>query len=296
MSEEFSQLEATLTEAARQGNIAHVIALLRDTGRLHHLWQPNQAQALAITKAAAVCLRRGGARPLAKRDKEVVQDLQGGGQSGEVGSDSDKGDLAGDERLLKGYMVSSVNEWGADQTRILLLTDEALHRVKYDPHKEHVVSARSAKLEDILRMEYGSFSPAASSITTFLFRREIEDQQGFRVFTKVRDAYAVTGDETAGELERRAAHAHGMHPGLAKEQVAEHRPEEHFREYRALLAEHEPWKEEVFMLELVAALQAVKILSKSTFEIRLAKMVKAIPGGIVTLLHNANRRRQHGLA
>jgi len=39
MSEEFSQLEATLTEAARQGNISHVIALLRDTGRLHHLWQ-----------------------------------------------------------------------------------------------------------------------------------------------------------------------------------------------------------------------------------------------------------------
>ena len=39
MSEEFSQLEATLTEAARHGNIAHVIALLRDTGRLHHLWQ-----------------------------------------------------------------------------------------------------------------------------------------------------------------------------------------------------------------------------------------------------------------
>eukprot|EP00960_Hanusia_phi_P032182 749733-Hanusia_phi.AAC.1 len=25
------------------------------------------------------------------------------------------------ERLLKGYMVSSVNEWGADQTRILLV-------------------------------------------------------------------------------------------------------------------------------------------------------------------------------
>ena len=32
--------------------------------------------------------------------------------------------------------VSSVNEWGADQTRILLLTDEAIHRVKYDPHNE----------------------------------------------------------------------------------------------------------------------------------------------------------------
>ena len=71
--------------------------------------QPNQAQALAITKAAAVCLRRGGARPLAKRDKEgaVVQDLQNGGHNGEGGSDSDKGELPGDERLLKGYMVGA---------------------------------------------------------------------------------------------------------------------------------------------------------------------------------------------
>ena len=46
------------------------------------------------------------------------------------------------ERLLKGYMVSSVNEWGADQTRILLITDQALHRVKYNFIKEEVSSAR----------------------------------------------------------------------------------------------------------------------------------------------------------
>ena len=30
----------------------------------------------------------------------------------------------------------------------------------------------------------------------------------------------------------------------------------------ALLAEAEPWKEEVFMLEIIAALQAIKILYK----------------------------------
>lgn len=35
-------------------------------------------------------------------------------------------------------MVSSVNEWGADQTRILLITDQALHRVKYNFAKEEV--------------------------------------------------------------------------------------------------------------------------------------------------------------
>ena len=117
--------------------------------------------------------------------------------------------------------------------------------------------------------------------------------------------------------------------------------EEAFREYRALLAESEPWKEEVFMLEIVAALQvsphsthepqptfvrrmharthartharlhahtlthepshahtlagqAIKILYKASFEIKLTKMIKNIPGGVFTLLHNANRRRQHG--
>jgi len=44
-----------------------------------------------------------------------------------VESDALKG-----ERLIKGYMVSSVNEWGADQTRVLLVTNEAVHRVKYN--------------------------------------------------------------------------------------------------------------------------------------------------------------------
>ena len=32
------------------------------------------------------------------------------------------------------------------------------------------------------------------------------------MFTKVREVYATTGDETASELDRRAARAHGMHP------------------------------------------------------------------------------------
>jgi len=40
--------------------------------------------------------------------------------------------------------------------------------------------------------------------------------------------------------------------------------------------------------------QAIKILYKASFEIKLTKMIKNIPGGVFTLLHNANRRRQHG--
>ena len=56
------------------------------------------------------------------------------------------------ERAARRAKVSSVNEWGADQTRILLITDEALHRVKFDPHTEQVLSARTTNLEDIIRV------------------------------------------------------------------------------------------------------------------------------------------------
>jgi hypothetical protein len=48
------------------------------------------------------------------------------------------------------------------------------------------------------------------------------------------------------------------------------------------------------MLEIIAALQAIKILNKAKFQIKLTKMIKDIPGGLLTILHNANRRRQHG--
>ena len=57
-------------------------------------------------------------------------------------------------------MVSSVNEWGADQTRILLLTNEAVHRVKYNFHSNAVVSWHSTPLTAIQRVEYGSFRAA----------------------------------------------------------------------------------------------------------------------------------------
>ena len=48
------------------------------------------------------------------------------------------------------------------------------------------------------------------------------------------------------------------------------------------------------MHEFVAAMQAIKILYQTKFEIKLTKMIKEIPGGVLALLHNANRRRQHG--
>jgi hypothetical protein len=140
--------------------------------------------------------------------------------------------------------------------------------VKYDFSSDRVVKWHSDPYDKVLRVEYGNFK-AADSFSTFLCRREIDDQQGFRIYTEASQVVAENGPAAPG----------GELP---------------FREYRALLAEAEPWKEEVFMLEIVAALQAIKILRKAAFEIKLTKMLKNIPGGIFTMLHNANRRRQHG--
>mmetsp|Transcript_12311 Transcript_12311/g.19393 ORF Transcript_12311/g.19393 Transcript_12311/m.19393 type:complete len:213 (-) Transcript_12311:453-1091(-) len=177
MAEEFSALESELMEAAKVGNMQHVVGLLRDVGNLYHLWKPNAAQATAIERAAERCLRRGGSA-----DFEIprAEDLQATAPQ----SPSQLAVEPQGERLLKGYMVSSVNEWGADQTRILLVSDEALHRVKYNFNSDAVVSWNTTKLCDIVRVEYGNFKAAASSFTTYFWKREIEDQQGYPVYVR----------------------------------------------------------------------------------------------------------------
>lgn len=71
--------------------------MLRDAKRMHFLWQPTPAQQEAIDKCADVCLPQGET-----------------------------------EQFLKGWSVTSVNEWGVDQERIFLLTDRRCYRVKFD--------------------------------------------------------------------------------------------------------------------------------------------------------------------
>ena len=69
--DDFAALESELSEAAKAGNVDHVIGLLRDLGNLHHLWKPNPTQAVAIETAAEKCLRKTGATEVVK-----TQDLQ----------------------------------------------------------------------------------------------------------------------------------------------------------------------------------------------------------------------------
>mmetsp|Transcript_12312 Transcript_12312/g.19400 ORF Transcript_12312/g.19400 Transcript_12312/m.19400 type:complete len:112 (-) Transcript_12312:300-635(-) len=88
----------------------------------------------------------------------------------------------------------------------------------------------------------------------------------FRIYTTKRDGKKSINDVWREEFV-------AANPQEESEAAQTNNDGEFFREYRALLAEDEPWKEEVFMLELVAALQAVKILKKLNYDIRLTKMV-----------------------
>jgi hypothetical protein len=65
-------------------------------------------------------------------------------------------------------------------------------------------------------------------------------------------------------------------------------PEEEFcREYRALNAEDEPWREEVFAQELAASFMAASILSGVSFDVRPAAMDKEVPGGVFSMFYNS---------
>mmetsp|Transcript_7612 Transcript_7612/g.23020 ORF Transcript_7612/g.23020 Transcript_7612/m.23020 type:complete len:252 (-) Transcript_7612:209-964(-) len=240
--EDFAHLVSELTEPAKKGDFAHVREVLRDAKRTHFLWQANSLQQEGIDRCVDHTLSAAGGETT--------------------------------EQLLKGWVVTSVNEWGGDQERILILTDKQLHRVHYDFSYKTVSSVKSIPLSEIIRVEYGSFRAAAASLTTWVFKKEIEQMQGIRVYT-----HDLDGNRSINALAReQLAPVLGPPPPAAQE---------HYREYRAFGAEDEPWREEVFAQELAAAFMAASILSGASFDVRPAEMSKEVPGGIFSMFYNS---------
>mmetsp|Transcript_21146 Transcript_21146/g.50226 ORF Transcript_21146/g.50226 Transcript_21146/m.50226 type:complete len:248 (-) Transcript_21146:492-1235(-) len=236
--EDFAMLVHKLTEPAKQNDVATVREVLRDAKRMHFLWQPTPMQQEAVDRSVLNCLPEGGG-----------------------------------EQYLKGWAVTSVNEWGGDQERLFLLTDKRCYRIKYDFESKQVVASKAISLSEILRVEYGSFRAAPNSLTTWVWKKEIEQQQGFRVYTRERD-----GNKSVNVVAREQ-----MAPVLGEVPPQE----EYYREYRALGAEEEPWREEVFAQELAAAFMAASILSGTSFDVRPAEMSKEVPGGVFSMFYNS---------
>ena len=101
--EDFAHLVAELTDPAKKGDYAQVREVLRDAKRTHFLWQANAIQQEGIDKLVKMpccnlLIVNLIPSPVARRCTDVT--LSSGG---------------GDEQALKGWVVTSVNEWGGDQ-------------------------------------------------------------------------------------------------------------------------------------------------------------------------------------
>ena len=93
-TEEFNVLLSKVSEAAEARNIPLVQELLKDAKKEHGLYQPSREQA-AIIAAAEVHIK----------EEQSKKDAA----------------LASSEHVIKSWFVNAVNEWGADQARILVL-------------------------------------------------------------------------------------------------------------------------------------------------------------------------------
>jgi hypothetical protein len=140
--------------------------LLKDTKKEHGLYHPSKEQAPLIASAEAHI-----------KEEQTKKDSA----------------LASSENVIKSWFVNAVNEWGADQGRILVLTDQAMYRVKMasDSTVEHYTCV---ELRQIVRVEYGKYRATQKSLTTFLWKKELEQQHAFRVFTAFRDGSRSVND------------------------------------------------------------------------------------------------------
>ena len=52
-----------------------------------------------------------------------------------------------------------------------------MYRIKFDFDSKTVSSSKAIELSNVLRVEYGSFKASKTSLTTWVWKKEIEQQQ-----------------------------------------------------------------------------------------------------------------------
>ena len=58
-----------------------------------------------------------------------------------------------------------------------LLTDRRMYRIKFDFDTKSANATKAVELTEVVRIEYGSFKAAKTSLTTWVWKKEIEQQQ-----------------------------------------------------------------------------------------------------------------------
>eukprot|EP00002_Diphylleia_rotans_P035818 TRINITY_DN7851_c0_g1_i2.p1 TRINITY_DN7851_c0_g1~~TRINITY_DN7851_c0_g1_i2.p1 ORF type:complete len:253 (+),score=33.61 TRINITY_DN7851_c0_g1_i2:103-759(+) len=113
-------------------------------------WQPSEIQESAIRRCMAYC----------QRENEV---------------------------WIKGWICVSVNEWGSEQERIILLNNCSYYRIKYDYDTSRILHFRRTPFVDIIRIEHGQFQVSSFSLSGALLKDKIQTTYGIRIFKRTPD-------------------------------------------------------------------------------------------------------------
>lgn len=175
-----------------------------------------------------------------------------------------------DESFIKAYAVLSVNEWGIEQERIIVLTDQNIYRLKFDYEDQSVSLCNKTSLSSITRIEYGRCKPSDFSIAAQLARTELEQQCSFKIYSTSKD-----GGSSINDWYREAV-------GGA--------PKEYPRTYRPFTIDAEEARtvveEVVAVFTILIELRKQKPGQQGDVEIKNIEMITELPGSMIALTAN----------
>lgn len=176
-----------------------------------------------------------------------------------------------DETFVKGYVTVSLNEWAYEQERIVVFTDKAVYRLKFDFEKNSVARCSRTPFSHLLRAEYGQFAPTKYSLSGFIMKETFQQQCGIRIVTDRKDGASSVND-------------------VARE-LMDGPPTEFARTYRPFTSDQ---LEEKAVVEEMTGLLSVlcdlyKQIHEPTFEFAVVQkpLVQEIPGSIFSLVANS---------
>eukprot|EP00163_Fabomonas_tropica_P017660 TRINITY_DN3137_c2_g1_i10.p1 TRINITY_DN3137_c2_g1~~TRINITY_DN3137_c2_g1_i10.p1 ORF type:complete len:213 (+),score=47.67 TRINITY_DN3137_c2_g1_i10:195-833(+) len=90
--------------------------------------------------------------------------------------------IQADESFLKGWVVLSINQWDQEQERILLLTNKAYYRVKFDFAKDQVEHHERTPLREIRFIQKGYFKVSKYTFAGLMKGNEYQQTYGIRIY------------------------------------------------------------------------------------------------------------------
>jgi hypothetical protein len=99
-----------------------------------------------------------------------------------------------DEKFVKAWTVMSHNSAGKEQQRVMLASNQAIYRVRYNFKKSAVENVERCGYENVQLLEYGKFEYSTGlfpSIGQLALKSELNKLYGFRLHYKERPAKAT---------------------------------------------------------------------------------------------------------